>query len=234
MMEFDALATDYDGTIAHDGQVDASTLAALRRAHDGGLKLLLVTGRELSDLANTFAHVQIFDRVVAENGAVLLNPGTESIRVLAPAPPKALIEWLTQRNVPLSVGHSIVATVSPHEHEVLEAIRVLGLDWHLVFNKGSVMALPSTVTKAAGLMSALQELGITSNRTIGVGDAENDLAFLVECGLAVAVDNALPSVKEQADIVLAGARGAGVTELIDRLLQGKLERPARPATDHKL
>ena len=74
-MDFDALATDFDGTIAHDGHVDDDTLAALRRARDGGLKLVLVTGRELADLSNTFAHVNMFERVVAENGAVLLNPG---------------------------------------------------------------------------------------------------------------------------------------------------------------
>jgi hydroxymethylpyrimidine pyrophosphatase-like HAD family hydrolase len=224
MMEFDALATDFDGTIAHDGHVDGNTLAALQRARGSGLKLLLVTGRELSDLLNAFSHVKVFDRVVAENGAVLFNPQTEAIRVLAPAPPRALIDWLKDRNVPVSVGRSIIATVSPHEHEVLEAIRVLGLEWHLVFNKGSVMVLPSTVTKATGLMPALEELGIAPARTIGIGDAENDEAFLAACGLAVAVSNALPSLKEQADIVVTGVSGAGVRELIDRLLEGNIER----------
>jgi len=223
-MDFDALATDFDGTIAHDGHVDDDTLAALRRARDGGLKLVLVTGRELADLSNTFAHVNMFERVVAENGAVLLNPETQAIRVLAPPPPPSLVAWLTRRNVPLSVGHSIVATVSPHEHEVREAIRVLGLDLHLVLNKGAVMILPSAVTKATGLIPALDELGITAERTIGIGDAENDQAFLAVCGLSVAVANALPAVKERADIVVAAKRGAGVMELIDRFLAGSIER----------
>jgi hydroxymethylpyrimidine pyrophosphatase-like HAD family hydrolase len=224
MMDFDALATDFDGTIAHDGHVYDDTLAALQRARDCGLKLVLVTGRELADLSNTFSHVELFDRVVAENGAVLLNPETQAIRVLAPPPPPSLVAWLTRRNVPLSVGHSIVATVSPHEHEVLEAIRVLGLDLHLVLNKGAVMILPSAVTKATGLIPALDELGTIAERTIGIGDAENDQAFLAVCGLSVAVANALPAVKDRADIVVAGARGAGVMELIDRFLAGSIER----------
>jgi hydroxymethylpyrimidine pyrophosphatase-like HAD family hydrolase len=231
MMEFDALATDFDGTIAHEGHVDEPTLAALQRARDGGLTLILVTGRELTDLSNTFSHVHLFDRVVAENGAVLFNPKTQAVRVLAPAPPPALVEWLTERNVPFSLGHSVVATVCPHEDEVLRAIRALGLEWHLVFNKGSVMVLPSTVTKAFGLMPALEELGILPARTIGVGDAENDLALLAACGLGVAVANALPPVKERADIVLAGAEGAGVMELIDRVLEGRIERAPRGASD---
>ena len=40
------------------------------------------------------------------------------------------------------------------------------------------MALPAEVTKATGLSAALDVLGIPSVETIGVGDAENDQAFL--------------------------------------------------------
>jgi hydroxymethylpyrimidine pyrophosphatase-like HAD family hydrolase len=222
-MKFEALATDYDGTIAHDGRVDETTLAALQRAKRSGLRLLLVTGRELTDLSNTFQHVDVFDRVVAENGAVLFNPLTKIVRTLAPPPPPALLEWFTSRNVPISVGHSIVATVEPHEHEALEAIRQLGLEWHIVFNKGSVMLLPSGVTKATGLKPALEELGIEPLQTIGVGDAENDQAFLEACGLAVAVFNALESVKENADVVTTGENGSGVSEFIDRWANGEFD-----------
>jgi len=221
-MNFDALATDYDGTIAHDGVVDESTLEALRRAREAGLRLVMVTGRELTDLFNTFSGTDLFHRIVAENGAVLYEPATKSIKVLATAPPQPLLERLA--GIPISVGHSIVATVEPHEHRVLSAIRELQLEWHVIFNKGSVMALPADVTKATGLAPALAALGISHERTVGVGDAENDQAFLRACGLAVAVANALPSVKHIAHVITVGARGAGVTELIDQLLAGALDQ----------
>ena len=113
--------------------------------------------------------------------------------------------------------------MEPHEHQVLAAIHELGLEWHVIFNKGSVMALPSEVTKATGLAPALAALGISSERTVGVGDAENDHAFLRMCGMAVAVANALPAVKEMAHLVTAGARGVGVVELIERLLSGEFD-----------
>jgi hydroxymethylpyrimidine pyrophosphatase-like HAD family hydrolase len=221
-MPIEALATDYDGTLAHDGVVETATVEALTRAREAGIKLVMVTGRELSDLFNTFDHSALFDAIVAENGAVLYHPQTEAVELLATAPPPAFVERLTNARIPLSVGHSIVATVEPHEHEVLAAIRDLEMEWHVIFNKGSVMALPANVTKATGLVPALASVGVSAEQTAGVGDAENDQAFLRACGLAVAVANALPSVKELAHVVTAGARGAGVVELIDALLRGDL------------
>jgi len=230
-MQYLALATDYDGTIAHDGIVDQPTIAALRRARESGLRLLLVTGRELPDLFNTFAHTDLFDRIVAENGALLYTPSTKESRALAPPPPPGFLAELREKNIPISVGRSVVATVEPHEHAVLSAIRDQGLEWHVIFNKGSVMALPSGVTKATGLLPALAELGIPAHQTVGVGDAENDHAFLRLCGLSAAVDNALPALKEAADLVTTGARGAGVIELIDRLLSGSLDN-LKPQPKH--
>ena len=223
-MRFRALATDYDGTIAADGSVDDETIAALDRARAQGVRLIMVTGRELPDLFNTFAHPDLFERIVAENGAVLYEPATKTVSSIAPPAPPALVARLQEASVPLSVGHSIVATVEPYEHQVLAAIRDLGLEWHVIFNKGCVMALPSDVTKATGLAPALAALDLTPDDVVGVGDAENDQAFLRMCGLAVAVDNALPAVKDIAHVVTAGARGAGVTELIDRLLAGEFDR----------
>ncbi len=89
------------------------------------------------------------------------------------------------------------------------------------------MALPAGVTKATGLKPALQELGISAERVVGVGDAENDHAFLTMCGLSVAVSNALQTLKDEADWVTPGARGVGVTELINRILEDDLAGLAR-------
>ena len=219
-MKYRVLATDYDGTIAFEGRVDDPTLEALRRARAAGLRLVMVTGRELTDLFNVFSHAELFERIVAENGAIVYNSAARSIRTLASAPPPALVELLTLQSIPFSVGHSIVATVEPYEQQVLAAIRDLGLEWHVIFNKGSVMALPSEITKATGLAAVLEEFAVNAEQTIGVGDAENDQAFLRLCGLAAAVENALPAVKAMADLVTVAPRGAGVAELIERVLTG--------------
>lgn len=218
-MRYVALACDYDGTLASDGVVDEATLDALQRVRATGRHLLLVTGRELDQLQNVFPGLDLFSRVVAENGGVLYHPASRAIRLLAEPPPRRFVTALGERGVePLAVGRVIVATWTPHETTVLDVIRDLGLELQVIFNKGAVMVLPSGVNKASGLSAALDEIGVAPRDTVGVGDAENDHAFLSLCGYAVAVANALQSVKDDADLVTAGARGAGVTELIDRLI----------------
>ena len=190
-MYFLALATDFDGTIAHHGIVDDSTREALAQFKQTGRRLILVTGRDLPDLKRAFPELELFDRVVAENGALIYDPATEQERILAAAPPAVFIEKLRERNVqPLAVGRSIVATWEPHETTVLEVIRELGLELQIIFNKGAVMILPPGMNKAAGTVAALDELELSPHNVVGVGDAENDHAFLRACGCAAAVANA--------------------------------------------
>jgi HAD superfamily hydrolase (TIGR01484 family) len=230
---FLALATDYDGTLAHDGVVDADTAAAIRRLKNSGRRLILVTGRELPDLERAFPELGECDLIVAENGALLYEPGTGRETVLSPAPPAAFVARLRERDVqPLSVGRSIVATWEPMQDVVLDTVRELGLELQIVFNKGAVMVLPSGVNKASGLAAALDELALSPHNVVGIGDAENDHAFLAMCGCSVAVANALDSVKATADLVTRGVRGEGVRELIDELLASDLAGVVRASTRH--
>ncbi len=217
-MKFVALATDYDGTLAADGTVDEPTVQMLRDFRDSGRKLLLVTGREWEDLSRVFAHTDLFALVVAENGGLLANPATGEIRTLAPSVPGCLADRLRTRGVkPLAIGRTLLATREPHEHTVLEVIHELGLEYHIIFNKGAVMVLPSGINKATGLKAALKQLSLRPEDVAGVGDAENDHAFLRICGLSAAVANALPALKAEVDLVTRANAGAGVAELVRRL-----------------
>ena len=224
-MRYLALCCDYDGTIAHDSTVDAPTIAALERLRASGRRLVLVTGRELDELLTVCPRIDLFERVVAENGALLYTPANRETRLLGEAPSAAFVEALVARGVgPISVGRSIVATWEPHEKTVLAVIRDLGLELQVIFNKGAVMVLPAGVNKASGLRAALDELNLSVHNAVGVGDAENDHAFLRVCECSVAVANALPSLKKAADIVTNAHHGAGVAELIDEMLADDLAR----------
>ncbi|MEH1827497.1 HAD family phosphatase (plasmid) [Nostoc sp. C052] len=218
-MRYSVLATDYDGTLATDGHVHENTLAALSRLRNFGYKLILVTGRELDELLQVFTQVDLFDYVVAENGALLYSPATRQEKLLASQPPKEFIKALRSRQVkPLSVGRVIVATWHPQETIVLETIRHLGLELQVIFNKGAVMVLPSGINKATGLAAALEYMHLSPEDAVAIGDAENDHDFVSICGYSVAVANALPILKERVDFVTNGSRGDGVIELIEKLI----------------
>jgi HAD superfamily hydrolase (TIGR01484 family) len=147
-MRYLALASDYDGTLAHDGVVDEQTVRALELLIHSGRKLVLVTGRELADLQSLFPRLDLCERVVAENGAVLYNPATREKRILADRPPDIFIEDLRRRGVnDISIGDVIIATWHPFEQQALDAIRESGLELQVVFNKDAVMIMRSSTNK---------------------------------------------------------------------------------------
>jgi HAD superfamily hydrolase (TIGR01484 family) len=222
-VRYQALICDYDGTIAHDGRVAPSTIEALERLVESGRRLVLVTGRDLPLLQRDFDRLDLFERVVVENGALMYDPASRAERLLTEPADERLVEALRARDVkPLGVGRAIIATSEPMETVVLQQIRELGLELEIIFNKGAVMILPAGITKASGLEAALLDLGLSAHNSVGVGDAENDHAFLSLCGISAAVANALPALKGRADLVLEKPRGEGVAELIDRILEDDL------------
>jgi hydroxymethylpyrimidine pyrophosphatase-like HAD family hydrolase len=222
-MRYMALASDYDDTLAEDGRVEEETIRALNRLKRSGRKLILVTGRELTDLKSVFPRLDVCDRVVAENGALLYDAASGRNRVLAERPPDHFLARLRHGGVTnVFVGQVIIATSGTHEPQVRQAIRDSGLDLHIIFNKGGLMILPSGVDKMTGLCSALDELRLSRHNVVGIGDAENDEALLKACECSVAVANAIPALRETAMFVTKAARGAGVVELIDKLIESDL------------
>jgi hydroxymethylpyrimidine pyrophosphatase-like HAD family hydrolase len=222
-MRYLALAVDYDGTLATLGEVPDEAVAALERLKSSGRKVILVTGRTLDDLQRVFGRLDVFDHVVAENGGLLYRPALAEEQSLASPPPPELIAALKDRDVqPLARGRVLIGTSRPHQTAVLEAIQAVGLEYQIIFNKGAIMILPAGVNKHTGLLAALKELQLSARNVVGVGDAENDHAFLAATECAIAVANALPSIKRRADLVTRGSHSEGVIEVIDRLLEDDL------------
>src|SRR5262245_7177232 len=224
-MRYLAFACDYDGTLASGGHVAGETVSALKRIAASGRKLILVTGRELDDLQSVFSDLNLFDWIVAENGALLHRPADKLEKVLGEAPPEQFIAALRKAKLePLFVGRVIVATWKPNETIVVEKIRDLGLELQVIFNKEAVMVLPAGINKATGLKAVLKELGLSAHNVVAIGDAENDHAFMSACEFSAAVANALPAIKERADLVTRATRGNGVVELANQLLEDDLRQ----------
>ncbi len=224
---FRALALDYDGTIARGGRPTDGLLAALDGVRAGGRRLVLVTGRILRELRADFPEVERhFDAIVAENGATLARAGRE--RPLARRVSEQLELDLRAAGIPLQRGSVILAMDAQHDRVVREHCVRLGIDAQLVRNRGALMVLPSGVNKGSGVREALAELGISTHNAVGIGDAENDLALLEACEIGVAVHDAVPSLRAQADEVLPATEGAMAAWITGPLRSGlPLVQPAR-------
>jgi len=229
------LACDYDGTIAEAGRCSPEMARALARVRESGRKVLLVTGRMLPDLRSVCPDVdRMVDAIVAENGALLYFPETREARTLGDPPESALVEELRRRGVPFDLGSSIVATTEGYADMALAAIRETGVERTLVFNKGALMLLPGGVTKGTGLDAALTVLALSRHNMVGVGDAENDHAFLAMSECAVAVADAIPALRERADYVTRAPGARGVIELIEEHLVNDLVALMPRLTRHRL
>src|SRR2546423_10847606 len=136
-MRFRVLACDYDNTLATHGVAADAAVSALRLVAASGRRLVLVTGRVMEDLLDVFTELDVFDRVVAENGRLLYDPATGGHRLLGAPVPAELVSELRAAGVqPLVVGRVICATLEPGEHLVREALHRLGVQRDLAYNKG--------------------------------------------------------------------------------------------------
>jgi hydroxymethylpyrimidine pyrophosphatase-like HAD family hydrolase len=121
------LACDFDETLGVGGRVAGETVAALTRLRASGRKLILVTGRELDDVLRIFPQANLFERIVAENGALVYRPASREKKLLGKPPPEKFVQALRDKGVQ-PLGNVIVSTLQPHETSVLNTIRDLGLE----------------------------------------------------------------------------------------------------------
>jgi hydroxymethylpyrimidine pyrophosphatase-like HAD family hydrolase len=228
-MNFKALACDYDGTLASEDRIGGPVREALRRAREADVRLVLVTGRTFFELTRVCDCLDLFDGVVAENGAVLYFPRDAMIRDQGPGPPSRLLGELDRRGIYYQVGRVIVATTRADEAMVREALTAAGVSRDLVYNRAALMLLPPGISKGSGLARLLRSLGLSFQDVLGVGDAENDLALFEACGWSACPGNGMPALRERADWVFPGDDGDGVAAAITGpILKGLLSGRVSP------
>jgi hypothetical protein len=108
------------------------------------------------------------------------------------------------------------------------------LEHQVIFNKGAVMVLPPSVNKGSGLAAALRELRLSPHNVVAIGDAENDHALLRLAEFGVAVANAVPMLKREADLTSEFEAGDAVINLVDHLIADDLARASDRAVRRRL
>src|SRR4051794_19953919 len=145
-MDYVALATDGDGTIVRGGRMSRKTLSALMRWKRADRKLILVTGETPRQLAD-FPHLELFDRIVAENGAVLFGEDGKTKRKLGKPPPQRLVNSLIRAGVTPRRGDLILQAELDDEEAITAVLRELKSQWKLVRNRRELMVMPPGVSK---------------------------------------------------------------------------------------
>ncbi|WP_281199678.1 Cof-type HAD-IIB family hydrolase [Staphylococcus schleiferi] len=85
-------------------------------------------------------------------------------------------------------------------------------------SKGNLEITHIDAQKGLALCTIAEKLGIDMKGTMAIGDNLNDKSMLDRAGIAVAMDNALPELKENATFVTASNEESGVAKAIYRVL----------------
>ncbi|QNG20906.1 Cof-type HAD-IIB family hydrolase [Rhodococcus triatomae] len=110
--------------------------------------------------------------------------------------------------LPGATSQSMVDALAPH---------VAGkADLTYSTNNGLVELAAPGVTKATGLVTVAELLGVPSTGIAAFGDMPNDIPMLTFAGHGVAVDNAHPHTKAAADEITASHAEDGVAKVLER------------------
>lgn len=80
------------------------------------------------------------------------------------------------------------------------------------------------VDKWTGVEPILEDLGAQAHETLGIGDSENDLSWLPNVGIAVAMGNAYDSVKDACDYEIGHNDDDAVAEFVTRWAAHRSDR----------
>ncbi|MDE1853337.1 MAG: HAD hydrolase family protein [Thaumarchaeota archaeon] len=215
----DALAVDLDGTLTSGGlPLKRRPAKALRALKSSGTKIILATGRCVSE-ANRLVGEDLFDAIVAEEGALLAIGGAK--KNSAPAGWNEVRAHLSKHFKPgceeviLSAG---IDTLSA-------ALNLIPSQAKIELNKDRLMIVPRGVDKGTGLADALSRLHLKGARTACIGDGENDAPMFDVAGVRVALKNSVPALKRRADFVTSGSDGEGTVQAIEKLFPWTKNHP---------
>jgi Cof subfamily protein (haloacid dehalogenase superfamily) len=259
MVSIDLIALDLDGTLlAPDESVSAANRAAITRALEAGIRVVLVTGRGVDTPLRVSDELGLNLPVICCHGALTKDFGANKTLAHIPVPlryAKPIIEFAEAN------GHAIALyseemfwrlsggrifmndMVGPAWREtpsLLKAltgpptfIRFLGkastdamtaefgalplsFRYETWFDFQECAVLNREASKKNALEHLCTELRVPAERVLAIGDSRNDVPMLQWAAVGVAMENALPEVREAVPYVTASNERDGVALAIER------------------
>jgi len=222
-----AIITDLDRTITDrpgkpefdPADFDKELLNDLKNL---GIDLILATGRNIYYAKKLCHKFNIWRCVVAENGAVIYFPPTKKTITLNTLYMRKAKKIIKNFNLPNTViGRVITSNKIEDEKIIRKELGKIADKVCFVKNVEDIMVAPINVNKGLGLRLAMQYLNIDMEKTIVIGDGENDVDMFLNPGFKVALSNADKKLKRLADQVTKDPSTTGVREIIQQLNETK-------------
>ncbi|MBD3312941.1 glycosyltransferase [Candidatus Woesearchaeota archaeon] len=223
MQDIRGIITDLDRTLTDEpakayfdvNDFDRKILEELKSV---GIDLFLATGRNIHFVKKLCNSLDYWRCVIAENGAVIYFPKTKktvTINTLHMTRAKKII-----RNIGLEgcvIGKVIASIRAKDEAYVRKELGELAE--HVTFSRNvdEIMVLPKNVDKGLGIRLAMRYLNIDVEKTIVVGDAENDVDMFLNPGFKFALANSHQKLKKLADQTSKKPSIQGIMELIEKI-----------------
>lgn len=236
--EFKLIALDMDGTLLNNQQeVSDENRAAIAKAQEQGVHVVLSTGRSLLTCREYAQSLQLSSYLITVNGSEIWDESGQLVeRKLIEASHIEKMWNLTQEH---KLNFWAVTTDKVWRDEFPEDIasqewlkfgydipddalreevlkQIAGISDFEISNSSltnlEINALG--INKAKGIMTVCERLGISMDEVIAMGDSLNDMAMIEAAGCGIAMGNAQEAVKEAADWVTDTNVNNGVAKAI--------------------
>lgn len=202
LLELDTLQINYNGALVWDAAAGKAFYHQPMPARR--VRAMVDVARNLSD--EVLVSCEILDRWYTDRFEQAYT--TETGRIFKPDLVAPLEEFLTQSITKLMfLGEG---TLMSRVREVLLAAGFGNSASILRCEPELIQIMDNRASKAAALRMVAGHYGIPMEEVMAIGDAANDVPMLQAAGVAVAVDNAHPQVKEVADWVAPSNNDHGV------------------------
>ena len=207
-----------DGTVRHQVQMPKSTVRAV---------IALAEAQEYGVLV--YSGNRVFTRQPDEVAAKMAEYGEPMAEAVSGW---HILEGVQEDGEGIAVNKVIVYAAE----EKIPAIRTqLNQQLHGQIHltranvKGLLEVLPANASKGRAVKQLMDELGIPAASAMAIGDGENDSEMLQAVGIAVAMGNAVQSLKDRADYITASNDRDGVAQALERFAINKMEQAQEQA-----
>jgi len=228
--KYKLLVCDVDGTITDDKKrIQTLGIETLRRVQENGHTVSICSGNVLPVAFGLSTFIGLKGPVIAENGG-LVSYREEIFQLHSDEAAKKAFAYLRTRMPEverLFTDNWRKTEVALKRSFDLETVRGILKGWNVEIEATgfAIHIMEPGHSKVDGVRKACQILGIDISQVVAVGDSDNDVKMLSQCGYGIAVGNASQAAKDAADHVSEASHSDGVVEGLARL--GMLDPPNR-------